>query len=116
MKSNGKISSLNATLRKQWLLATAINCIGWSIFICLVLTLRLFFNKIHFSLLYEAEEFQELAVGASVGLLQMGLIYYCAYKKYGTKLLTLWLILGPFQYLAEILKDLKTGWGEDSCG
>jgi hypothetical protein len=48
-----------------------------------------------------------LAWTAVIGLLQLWLIWHCAYKKHGTKLLTFWLFTAPLAQLGSVVIAFK---------
>ena len=109
MKKKGRISTFDEKLRKRWLFATAINWVGWPLFIGSSFTLYFLFKGIPIFLLWEIQDFQELLLLVPLGLIQMGIISYYAYKKNGTKYLTFCLIVGPLLFLNNIIKELKDG-------
>jgi hypothetical protein len=44
------------------------------------------------------------------GILQMLIIWHCAYRKFGTKLLTFWLAIGSSRVFVSIIECLNDTW------
>jgi hypothetical protein len=104
---NCVINKSEAKTRKRWLFST------FCFFILYPLALFALFailsNWIHLS----EDALIEPLVYAIVVLFQMWIIWHCSYKKYGTRLLTLWLVVSPFRHLmsiVEILKETSNIW------
>jgi Zn-dependent protease with chaperone function len=92
---NSELNPLEEKRRKAWLLSTLANFIYYPIaygIIVLILTEEKQFNL----------AFTPLFISAFSGLILLCSFYYCAYKKRGTKLLLLALIISPFNYLSYV--------------
>ena len=88
-------------IRKHWLLSTA----SFLIFYPLALFAFLSFMSTRISIPEDA--LIEPLAHALAGSFALWLIWHCAYKKYGTKLLSLWLVVSPIKMLASIVECLK---------
>jgi hypothetical protein len=87
--------------RKHWLFA--ISCF---LVLC-PLALLAFFAILSHWVPIPDDAFIEPLAYVIVGLFSFWLFWHCAYKKYGTKLLTCWLIISPFKTLSSIMECLK---------
>jgi hypothetical protein len=88
-------------IRKHWLLSTA--C--FLIFYPLALFAFVYFLSTRISIPEDA--LIEPLAHTLVGLFSMWLIWHCAYKKHGTKLLSLWMVVSPLKMLASVVECLK---------
>lgn len=88
-------------IRKHWLLSAA----SFLIFYPLALFAFLSFMSTRISI-PEGALIEPLA-HALAGSFALGLIWHCAYKKHGTKLLSLWMVVSPIKMLASIAECLK---------
>ncbi len=100
------ISSKESKIRKWWLYTTVFYLTGCSLICSAILFVLSYFTFI------SEEVILECLAYSFAGLIPLACIYYCAYKKPGTCLLTFWLIACPFRFLADIIKDFKE-WGVD---
>ncbi|MBU4348082.1 hypothetical protein KJ671_01065 [Patescibacteria group bacterium] len=86
-------------IRKQWLIATFVNYIGFPLLLLLICTLR-------------GTVTPELFGETFASFIGCWLIYHCAYEKHGWLLLTWWLVLGPLYFLADIKQLLSEGYNQ----
>lgn len=90
--------------RKHWLLST------FCFLVFYPLTLFAFFAILSHWLPIPKNTGIGLIAHAFTGLFSLWIVWHCAYKKYGTRLLTFWLIIIPFKQLASIVEVLKETW------
>lgn len=101
------INKSDSRIRKHWLLST------FSLFILIPISLSCFWAILSFIMFIPLVATIEPLIYAIIGLSQGALIWHCAYKKYGTKLLTAWLIIFPLNQLRiipEIFIDPPANW------
>jgi hypothetical protein len=87
--------------RKYWLLATICSRIVYPVVVFLLFDLMA--GKIQFT----QHSLYKLSIDALIGLVLLWMIVHCAYKKHGTKLLLIWLVIIPFRMLFSIIFLVK---------
>ncbi len=111
--------SLEDRIRKYWFFALVGHFLGTIVVMCFVCLFYALINGIPMASVWEVHHIRELVLRLPLSILQIGVIYYCAGKKQGTKLLTFCLIVGPLAYLAEtiplLLGDLTDSYIGLSC-
>lgn len=88
-------------IRKHWLLSIA----SFLVFYPIALFAFLSFMSMRISIPENA--LIEPLAHALVGSFSLWLIWHCAYKKHGTKLLSFWMVVSPIRMLASIVGFLK---------
>ncbi len=88
-------------IRKHWLFSTA------SLLIFYPLALFAFFSFLSTRISISEEALIEPLAYAIAGLIPLWLIWHCAYRKHGTKLLSFWMVVSPIKMLASIVGCLK---------
>lgn len=83
------INENEQSIRKQWLISSIILFFGSPLCLLGLFSLFSLFPGI------------DLLGALMVGTLQLALIYRCAYKKPGTRLLTVWMILSPMRFVGD---------------
>lgn len=86
--------------RKHWLFLTYCYFVILPIFLSVFFAIQSQFFQISKDVPYKFLEY------AGSGLIQLWMIWYCAYRKHGTKLLTLWMMFGSMRTLLSTLKLL----------
>lgn len=102
--SNNVITTSENRIRKHWLISTA----SISVIFPLALFVFLCFLSAHITISHDElkDLLREPLVDAFKGSFSMWLIWFCAYRKPGIKLLTVWLIMTPIWMLASTMKCL----------
>lgn len=102
--SENEIYSLQDSIKikKQWLIALGLMWLMCSLDTCYKSWIA--FPNTDITLLVLSFPFCLI-----LGAIPFWFIYYCAYKKNGTKLLIFQLIFGPLTMLSNIFKDLESG-------
>lgn len=103
-ESNFVISKSQNKTRKHWLLST------FSLLILYPLVLFAFFAVLSESVAIPKDALIESLIHAFAGIIPMWIIWHCAYRKYGTKFLTFWLVTSPIKALASIVEFLKESY------
>jgi hypothetical protein len=88
-------------IRKHWLLSTA------SLLVFYPIALLAFASIMSMRISISEYTFIRLFAGVLAGLTRLWLIWHCAYKKHGTKLLSFWMVVGPLQMIRAIVESLK---------
>lgn len=88
-------------IRKHWLFSIA----SFLVFYPIGLFAFLSFMSMRISIPEDA--LIEPLAHALAGSFALWLIWHCAYKKHGTKLLSLWMVVSPIKMLASIVECLK---------
>lgn len=99
--SSSVTNNFENRIRKHWLLSIA------SFLVLYPIVLFAFFSFISIRILIPEDVLTELLAHAFAGLFALWLIWHCAYKKHGTKLLSLWMVLSPINMLVSIMESLK---------
>lgn len=94
--SNCVINKSEEKVRKHWLFST------WFFFFLYPIALFAFFAVLSEKVYIPEDAIYEQLVYAIAGLIPIWLIWHCAYRKNGIKLLTFWLVVGPIKMLASI--------------
>jgi hypothetical protein len=95
--------SLNKT-RKHWLFST----FSFLILYPLALALFSFFTDLSERIAISEDALIELLAYAFGGVIPMWMIWHCAYRKHGTRLLTFWLFVSPLQMLGAIVESCNS--------
>lgn len=88
-------------IRKHWLLSIA------SFLVFYPIALFAFLSVMSMSISIPEDTLIEPLAYALAGSFSLWLIWHCAYKKHGTKLLSLWMVISPLKMLASIVEYLK---------
>ena len=99
-----KITETEQKTRKQWLFSTA------ALLFLFPLAVFVFFVAF-FKLIHVPGEFLFRELGSCMGgLIPLWIIWHCCYRKYGTRLITLWLFASPLSQVREIYGVIKEGF------
>lgn len=90
--------------RKHWLLVTSFYLVFYPILVLAILAVISEMVPALEKWFYES--LVDILSGLLLGLIQLWLIWRCAYKKPGTALLTVWLVTAPILNLSSVAKSL----------